>query len=119
MKKITLLLIHCLLLYLACHTSQSTASKSDSLLEGEFVYMADVALFYVCVQQKQYPVKGNAAYLEMERAYLNLRDMQPGQKVFTQLEGHFEDGPKTEGEGTESYIIVDRFHRFLQGRQCQ
>ncbi len=107
--------------YLLVFNASCSISKSrqSGALEGEFSCRADVALFYICKERKRYPVKGSDAYLAMERAYLSLAGMEPGQPVFARLDGHFEEGPNAEGTATTRYLVVDRFYELQKNRSCQ
>lgn len=86
-------------------------------MTGEFIYMADAALFRPCDDPDvALPVAG-PAYLELERSYLEARP-GPGEPVFVELEGSVEDAPAMEGDRMVPTLSVTRVIRLDPEGSC-
>ena len=84
---------------------------------GEFIYMADAALFRPCDDPEAgLPVAG-PAYLELERSYMEVRP-GPGESVFVELEGSIEEAPAMEGDRMVPTLSVTRVIRLDPSRSC-
>ena len=92
------------------------ATTEGQSFVGEFRYMADAALFRPCDRDRGMPVTG-PAYLELERAYLEVRP-GPGEPIFAELEGSIVEQPKMEGDGTEPALSVTRIIRLEPSLSC-
>jgi hypothetical protein len=99
----------------AAEEAPTTATAGERFV-GEFRYMADAALFRPCDSERGMPVTG-PAYLELERAYLEVRP-GPGEPVLVEVEGSIVEQAKMEGEGTEPALAVTRIIRLDPSLSC-
>ena len=97
-------------------TSVNKESKEQNL-KGYYSYMADAAFFTDCNTKKQYPVAQEADNIELEKAYLKIRN-NPGEKVVVTLTGHFELKNKTENKGKVKTLIVTKFNKIWPYVDC-
>jgi len=101
-------------------TSEGTLSPTD--LEGLFLggmmrYMADAASFEECLTGQRYPIAMEAAYLDLERAYLRDREA-PGAELYVHVEGALLVRPAMEGPDRRS-LVVERFIKTRPGVTCE
>lgn len=108
-----------LILMTACHSGEKRLMPSDThYFSGEFVYMADAAVFYDCATGAHYPVSQQDAYLEAERKYMDLKP-EPGQRVFVELKGALDSLPGME-EGTRvRALVIESLIGFDPSVSCQ
>ncbi|MEM1313829.1 MAG: hypothetical protein AAGI51_04690 [Pseudomonadota bacterium] len=72
---------------------------------GRFIYFADAAVFEPCTGGRL-PVAQEAAYIDLERAYLEAAP-GPAEPVLARLDGRVEVRPSMEGPD-RPHLIVDR-----------
>ena len=89
----------------------------EDQMRGLFTYMADAALFEDCVSGHRSPVAMEAGYLELERAYLELR-REPGAPLLVTIQGSIEPRPPMEGDGEIDTVVVKRFEAAFPGEDC-
>ncbi|MEO1082128.1 MAG: META domain-containing protein [Pseudomonadota bacterium] len=87
------------------------------LLGGMMTYLADVAVFEDCLTGHRFPIVQEAAYLELERAYLEDR-RAPGAPLYVHVEGGYLVRPAMEGPDRRS-LVVDRFIKTRPGITCE
>ncbi len=80
-------------------------------LIAAFSYMADAATIVECGNGLQFPVDMSGEYINLERAYTALTDIQPGDAVVVRLKGHLANRPAMEGDGTALSLVVDSMDR--------
>ena len=86
-------------------------------MRGMYRYFADAGLFTECLTRRRWPVaqeKDNAA---LESAYVKAR-LTPGEELLVNLEGQVATRPKTEGQGTQPTLVVERFIGVSPGEKC-
>lgn len=86
-------------------------------LQGLFTYMADAALFEVCLTGKRYPVVTEGDYLALERAYGAART-EPGAPVMATLIGTLDTRPAMEGPDRRR-LVVERFVSTGSETRCE
>ncbi len=113
-----------LVVLVACNDTANTTEEtpkvvnaSAKLYAGEFIYGADAAALKDCKSNKQYPVTGGEAYLNLERAYLD-SDHDAFEPEWVQVEGHLEEQVGSNG-AKELFLVVDNFIGLEEGRQCE
>jgi len=85
---------------------------------GMFRYMADARRFRDCRSGLQWPVATSNDYRALERAYTESQ-RRPGIELLVSFNGRIELRPKTDGDGAEQVLIVERFGRVQPGRDCR
>jgi uncharacterized lipoprotein NlpE involved in copper resistance len=84
---------------------------------GEFVYMADAAMFTDCASGLRWPVATAGDYLAAERRYAQSRS-GPGAPVVVSFDGRLEVLPAMEGPPRE-HMVVERFGGAEPGGNCK
>lgn len=84
---------------------------------GEMRYMADAARFTDCRTGRSYPIAMEADYVKMERAYLEAVG-EPGGPLCVTFEGFIVPRPKTEGDGLETTVVIERFINVWPEEKC-
>ena len=85
-------------------TSARVVQEKSAEVEGAFSYYADAALFKLCGSETKYPVEQNAAYLEMEKAYLRIEDRRIGEFIPMNVEGEFKMTRGMEGGEEKTFV---------------
>ncbi len=96
----------------------SDTPTSRPLIGGMFVVLADSPRLTECRSDRTYPVAIEADYRSLESAYLEARE-PPGQPLMATLAGRIEERPRTEGEGFEETVVVERFIAVWPGETCE
>ncbi len=87
------------------------------VMNGMYMYMADVAVFKECITGKSYPVLLEADHLALERAYLSMR-IQPGESIPVTFKGRFVQRILEPGLPVREHLIVEQFEQVLPGKTC-
>jgi len=87
-------------------------------LSGMFRYMADAARFRDCGSGLQWPVEMSGDYRTLERVYI-ARRTAPGAELLVSLQARIELRKKTEGDGDEPALVVEKFVDAMPGRKCE
>ena len=85
-------------------------------MTGEFVYFADSALFTECRTVQRFPVRMEADYLALERAYL-AAELAPQAPLLARLDGRIAMAEQMEGPPRRS-LTVERLHHVTPGGAC-
>lgn len=86
-------------------------------LTGMFRYQADAAVFAECLTGRTYPVAMEGAYIEAERAYVRLKDWEPGTPVLAVLYGRLAMRSAMEG-ADRTHLVIDSFLRLERQFTC-
>jgi copper homeostasis protein (lipoprotein) len=86
-------------------------------MTGMFQYMADAATFVECQTGRRWPVAMEAAFRDLEKAYLAAQ-RQPGEELMVAFEGRIANRPTMEGQGETPTVIVERHVDIRQGESC-
>ncbi len=97
---------------------QPGSAAQSARMAGLYEYLADAGWFIDCASGKRAPVAMEADNAALERAYLGVRK-EPGEAVLVTLEGHMDQRPPMEGEGTREHLIVERFEQIWPGESCE
>jgi heat shock protein HslJ len=85
---------------------------------GEVTYMADALRITECLTGRSYPVAQVGDSRALERAYV--ADVKsPGAPLYVTLQGSIEERPKTDGAGTRTNVVVDRFINTWPAQSCE
>ncbi len=87
------------------------------LLQGLFTYVADAGLFTDCLTRQRWPVATESANAELERTYLQVRQIA-GAEVLVEVEGRLALRPPMEGDGPGQTLVVDRVIGAWPNRTC-
>ncbi len=93
------------------------APVAANFFSGEFVYMADAAVFYDCATGMKYPVSNNGDYIVVERAYMDMK-REDGEPIFMTCRGHIEYLPSMEGDSKMPTMVIDSFIGFNRTSHC-
>ncbi len=85
-------------------------------MRGMFTYGADAASIVECVTGKTWRVVGGADIFALELAYAG--GSKDGRPALVLLEVHLAMKPRTDGNGDEEVIVVDRFHKMSADESC-
>lgn len=85
-------------------------------MTGEFVHFADAALFTECLTGQRFPVRMEAEYLALERAYL-AAELPPQAPLLARLDGRVAMAGQMEGPPRRS-LTVERLHHVTPGGAC-
>jgi len=85
-------------------------------LIGEFVYFADAATFRPCGGEARVPVATEAAYLDLERAYLDAR-AAPQAPLMIVIDGMIAEREGMEG-GPRPMLVAERLAGVVPGERC-
>lgn len=86
-------------------------------MRGQYRYLADNVRFTDCASGRSYPVARGGESPALERAYLEQHG-EPGAWLTVDFAGHLEQPPRSDAEGTEEAIVVDRFNSVWPGEGC-
>jgi putative lipoprotein len=92
----------------------STKAGDGMELTGMFHYMADAAVFRDCDNGLSFPVAMEAAYIDLERAYLD-QPHEAGAEQMVRLRGRYLERPSMEGDSNAVHLVVDRFKGLVMG----
>lgn len=87
------------------------------VMQGLYKYMADAALFKECLTGKYYPVAFEADNVALEKAYLKDTNGS-GDFLKVEIKGKIVKRPKMDGEGKEDTLLVERFIRTEEKKDC-
>jgi len=87
-------------------------------MKGMFSYMADAPLFIECSSKMKFPVEMEKDYISLEREYLSNTE-EPGKPLLTTLTGSLIPRPRMEGKGETLTLIVEKFDKVWQKRNCK
>lgn len=87
-------------------------------LRGTFRYASGDGRFRDCVSGLAWPVTMGEDYLALERAYDRDR-AKPGAELPVLIDGRIVQRRKTEGEGTEPALVVEKFVRSVPNEPCE
>jgi copper homeostasis protein (lipoprotein) len=99
-------------------SDRGTDHTPGMVLEGMFRYMADAAIFRDCRSGKEFPVAMESNYIDLERAYLEIRG-KPGSEVMVRLRGRYLERPAMEGDNKEVQLIIDQVEEIRPGESCE
>jgi copper homeostasis protein (lipoprotein) len=94
-----------------------TPTDLELFVGGELRYMADAAVFTECLTGRRYPVAMEGDWARVERAYLEAAP-EPGGPLYASFEALLTARPRTDGEGTERTLVVQRFINVWPGQSC-
>ena len=94
----------------------SVSNKNGHQLKGYFSYMADAAIFVDCETNEKYPVVMEGDYISLEREYL--KNVNAGEQVLVKLNGEYIDRNKVEGDGTQKFLIIEKYLNILPNQNC-
>jgi len=87
-------------------------------MKGMFTYMADAPLFVECFTQMKFPVAMEKDYISLEREYLSNTE-EPGKPLLATLTGSLIPRPRMEGKGEILTLVVEKFDKVWQKRDCK
>jgi uncharacterized lipoprotein YbaY/heat shock protein HslJ len=87
------------------------------VMQGLYKYMADAALFKECLTGKYYPVAFEADNVALEKAYLKDTNGS-GEFLKVEIKGKVVKRPKMDGDGEEDTLLVERFIRTEEKKDC-
>lgn len=96
----------------------SFTAKKDILVHGMFALTANGALLKICSLEKDFPVTFAAAMQNMQAQYRKLKKAD-GERIFTEVEGSFENQPSKEAGKTTEVFAIKKFIRFTPGEKCR
>ena len=127
-------LILILLLSIICgckdESNQSDISKNQKMvspeanqmnpliLKGMYSYSPLKGKFFDCLSDKTYLLAEKGESAAIERAYVNIPDKRPEEKVYVELEGFISTQAKSEGLDFDSVLVVTRFFLFDRSKKC-
>jgi copper homeostasis protein (lipoprotein) len=94
-----------------------TFFRDAFLARGMFTYYADSAHLRLCGAGLRLPVAMEGAYLELERAYLDI-PKNPAAEVLAEVRARIDWRPRMEGEGVEPAWVIETFERLSPGSSC-
>jgi uncharacterized lipoprotein NlpE involved in copper resistance len=86
------------------HKVEKVSDEKEEAMAGNFVYMADVALFTSCGIGKKLPVAMEGEYIKAERAYTsaNMKNLEP---MYIEVLADIENRDNGEGKNIPHLII--------------
>ena len=97
-------------------TAQVDPINESRHWRGEFLYLADAAMYTDCASGVRWPVAMIGDYLTMERNYLQARSA-PAAPLLVNFEGRLDVLPAMEGPPSEQ-IVVEQFGSSEPGATC-
>jgi len=82
-----------------------------------YTYMADAAVFEDCATRQQFPVLIEAAHVDVERAYLEMREA-PGAPLLLSARFELVERAPEPGLPVREHLRVISFDRFRPGEEC-
>jgi len=98
-------------------TEPSAAVSGGVELTGMYTYMADAAMFEDCASGERLPVLIEAAHIDVERAYLEMRT-DPGAPLLLTARFEVVERPPEPGMPVRKHLRVVKFDRFRPEDDC-
>jgi uncharacterized lipoprotein YbaY/heat shock protein HslJ/uncharacterized lipoprotein NlpE involved in copper resistance len=98
-------------------TSRAQPIEPRLRMRGMYRYTADAGRFTECRTRQSWPVAQEGANAALEAAYSRTRRTR-GEPLLVELDGRVASRPKTDGDGTERTLVVERFDAVRRGASC-
>lgn len=98
--------------------AEQTMERKVELMEAEFTYAADAAVFKYCADGERYNLLQNSGYQALEKAYLDA-EPEPMQAALVQVTGFKAPHLKLDKENDRPTMVILSVSKVLPGRRCR
>lgn len=96
---------------------KENTARTGEIIEGYFVYMADAEIFYPCGAEQGMKIIKNEEYVNLERSYIQLKDLKMAEKVYTKVRGNLIAEADKTGKFSKTLMIRELLE-FGREKKC-